>query len=61
MKFYIWKSNRLFLYRLGVTPKNEPKVKKGGMKVKKNDTKTGITQVLIELQRKNFHQQLALN
>ena len=51
----------LFLfYWLGVTPKYGPKVKKS-MKVKKNNTKTGITQVLIELQQKIFHQKLALS
>ena len=41
---------------MGVTPKNGPKVKKRGYKSKKNDTKLGITQVLIKLQQKNFHQ-----
>ena len=40
--------------KLGVTPKSGPKVKKGGMKVKKNYTKMEITQFLIELQRKIF-------
>ena len=32
-----------------------------GYESEKNDTKTGITQVLIELQQKNFHHQLTLN
>ena len=55
IKFCIWKSNRFFFYWLGVTLKSGPKVKKGGMKAKKNNTKTGITQVLIELLQKCFH------
>ena len=36
---------QVFFYWLDVTPKNAPKVKKGGMKVKKKDTKAGITQI----------------
>ena len=35
IKFCIWKSNRFFFYWLDITHKNGPKVKKGGMKVKK--------------------------
>ena len=36
--------------------KNRVKVKKGDRKVKKDDTKTGIRQVLIEPQQNFFHQ-----
>ena len=43
-----------------MTPKNGPEVKKGGLKIKKNSTKTGITQVLIKLKQKLFNQQLSL-
>ena len=50
-----------FFCWLGVTPKNRPKVKKGGLKIKKNCTKTGITQVTGQLQQKLFYQQLALD
>ena len=39
--------------------KNWPKVKKGDRKRTKIDTKTGITQVLIELQQKFFQQHWA--
>ena len=31
--------------------KNGPKVKKGNRKIKNDDSKTGVTQVLIELQQ----------
>ena len=39
--------------------KNGPKVKNGTRKIKNDDTKTGITQVLTELQQKFFHQHWA--
>ena len=48
-----------FFYLLGVTPKNGPNSKQGVRKWK-NDTKTGITQVLIELQH-IFWPSLAIN
>ena len=41
------------------SPKNGPKVKKSNRKIKNDDTETGITQVLIELQQKFFHQHWA--
>ena len=50
----------LFFCCLEMSPKNGPKVKKGGMKIK-NCTTTGITQVLGQLKQKFFHQQLALD
>ena len=43
-----------FFYWLGVTLKSGRKVKKGGMKAKKNNTKIGVTKVLIKLQQKCF-------
>ena len=49
----------LFFCCLEMSPKNGPKVKKGGMKIK-NCTTTGITQVLGQLKQKFFHQQLVL-
>ena len=55
IKVCSWKSNRFLFYCLGVTPKNWPTVKKDVRK-KKNDTKTYITQVLIELKQKCFGQ-----
>ena len=55
IKVCSWKSNRFLFYCLGVTLKNWPTVKKDVRK-KKNDTKTYITQVLIELKQKCFGQ-----
>ena len=37
------------------------KIQNWGYESEKNDTKTGITQVLIELQQNIFHHQLAPN
>ena len=39
----------LFLFFSKDSTKNGPKIKKGDRKMKNNDSKTGITQVLIEL------------
>ena len=46
----------LFSFFSKDSAKNGPKVKKGVRKIKNDDTKTGITQVLIALQQKFFHQ-----
>ena len=52
----------LFFGWLGVTPKNGPKVEKGGLKKKKEIAlKLELTQVLIKLKQKLFDQQLALD
>ena len=45
-----------FLFFSKDSAKNGPKVKKGDRKIKNDDTRTGITQVLIELQQKFFYQ-----
>ena len=45
----------LFLFFSKDSAKNGSKDKKGDRKIKNDDTKTGITQVLIELQQKFFH------
>ena len=49
----------LFLLFSKDSAKNGPKVKKSDKKIKNDDVKTGITQVLIELQQKFFHQHWA--
>ena len=49
----------LFLLFSKDSAKNGPKGKKGDRKIKNDDTKTGITQVLIELQQNFFHQHWA--
>ena len=54
IKFYIWKFNRIFSIGWVSPVKMATKVKKRGMKVKKNDTKIGIMQLLMELQQKVF-------
>ena len=55
IKFCIWKSNRFLSITWASPLKTGPKSKKGGMKVKKINTKTGITQVLIKVQQECFH------
>ena len=54
---------QLFFFSVGWVwfLKTVPKLKKGGLKIKKNSTKTGMAQVLIELKQKSFRQQLSLN
>ena len=49
----------LFSFFSKDSAKNGLKVKKGVRKIKNDDTKTGITQVLIALQQKFFHQHWA--
>ena len=49
----------LILFFSKDSAKNGPKVKKGNRKIKNDDTKTGIIQVLTELQQKFFHQHWA--
>ena len=58
--FCIWKSNRFFSLHWA-SPLKIARSQNRGYESEKNDTKTGITQVLMELQQKNFHDQLVPN
>ena len=59
-KIWIWKPNRFFSLHWA-SPLKMAQSWNRKYESEKNDTKTGIIQVLIELQQKIFHHRLALN